>query len=107
MLFAAPGVAMVMHKVGIPPAQAHTRMLAKEVENAWREVTPEPLRYVEGDADLANGVLTYLPSRPELLPSTGPEQAERLAHFGAALVCFRKRNRVYRNIKAHCDSKSS
>jgi len=88
MVSAAPGVAIVLHEVGIPPKQTHIRMLAKHVENAWRDSNKGRLRYVGGDADLAYGVLTYAPSRPDALPGTGLRQTLRLAQFGAALVCF-------------------
>lgn len=88
MLFAAPGVALVFHGRGIPPEQTHTRMLAEQVENAWHDATTSPLRYVGGDGGLADGVLTYVQSRPELLPELQHRHTNRLAEYGVALVCF-------------------
>jgi hypothetical protein len=91
MLAAAPGVALVLHERGIPPEQAHVRMLAEQVENAWQGATTKPLRYVGGD--LADGVLTYVHSRPELLPDLPRWSATRVSRwrvrrYGVALVCF-------------------
>jgi hypothetical protein len=86
MLIAAPAVALVMHERGILPEQAHVRMLADQVEVAWHDVTTQPLRYVGGD--LADGVLTYVHSRPELLPNIPEWHAKRVREFGIAFVCF-------------------
>jgi hypothetical protein len=66
-------------------------MLAEQVENAWRESSAGRLRYdVGGNADLAHGVLTYLQSRPELLPESPMRQTIRVIQYGAALVCFQE-----------------
>ena len=49
-----------------PPA-AHGRLLAAEVERAWHEATPQPLRFV--GCDVANEVIAYAQDRPRSLPS--------------------------------------
>jgi Dolichyl-phosphate-mannose-protein mannosyltransferase len=86
MLIAAPGVALTLHELGIPPEHAHTRMLARQVEAAWHNTTAKPLRYIGGD--LADGVLSYTSSRPNLLPNLSQSQAKRVTEYGVALVCF-------------------
>ena len=86
MLMAAPGIALVNHVEGIAAEQAHARMLAAQVEDAWRNTTAKPLRYVGGD--LADGVLTYVRSRPELLPEVPQWHAKRVEEHGIVFVCF-------------------
>ena len=61
MLTAAPVIAYVMYKRGLPPELLHSRMLAEKVELAWRSQTAAPLRYVGGD--LAYGVVAYAEDR--------------------------------------------
>jgi hypothetical protein len=86
MLIAAPAVALVVHARGMPPEQVHARMLAEQVENAWHDTTTKPLRYVGGD--LAQGVLTYVRSRPKLLPTVPELYRKRVTEYGIAFVCF-------------------
>ena len=63
-------------------------MLAGEVERLWHETTPLPLRFVGGDAGLANGVISYAAERPRALPEMPPPDAADLARSGQAIVCF-------------------
>jgi 4-amino-4-deoxy-L-arabinose transferase-like glycosyltransferase len=86
MLLSAPAVALFFHQRGIPPQLAHSRMLAEQVEQAWRETTDKPLRYVGGD--FAEGVLTYIRSRPELMPDFSQWRTKRVRESGIAFVCF-------------------
>jgi hypothetical protein len=86
MLIAAPGIALVLHEQGIPPELTQSRMLAAQIENAWRNATTKPLRYVGGD--LADGVLTYVQSRPQLLPELPQWHTKRVKEYGIALVCL-------------------
>ena len=86
LLIAAPAVAVVHQLQGMPPEITQTRMLAARVENAWRNTTPKPLHYVGGN--LAEGVLTYVRSRPELLPDFPQWHSKRVAEAGIALVCY-------------------
>jgi hypothetical protein len=88
ILLAAPGIGLVLHERGILPEQTHIRMLARHTEQAWREATAGPLRFVGGDGDLARGVLTYAPSRPEALSEVPRRQTNELKNYGAAFVCF-------------------
>jgi hypothetical protein len=85
MLALAPAVAITFHIIGIDPEQTHGQMLATEVEAAWRETTPKPLRYVGGD--MADSVLTYATSRPEPLPDSSRYQDARIAELGVAMTC--------------------
>ncbi len=86
MLIVAPAIALVIHVRGVPPENAHARLLAAQVDSAWHEATPKPLHYVGGD--LADGVLTYINSRPELLPNIAEWHAKHVAELGAAFVCY-------------------
>ena len=86
MLMAAPAIALVIQGRGVPSENAHIRILAERVESAWHNATTKPLRYVGGD--LADGVLTYVHSRPEILPDLPDWHAKRVTEFGVALVCF-------------------
>ncbi len=109
MLIAAPVIALAIHRAGVPPAAAHGRLLAAQTEQAWRQMTMEPLRYV--GCDMADEVIAYAQDRPRPLPwrSVGgrvadetyaeahnwPSMAQRdaelsdaaLARSGMALVC--------------------
>ena len=66
MLIAAPAIALAIHRAGITPPAAHGRLLAAETERAWRQATPEPLRYV--GCDVADEVIAYAQDRPHPLP---------------------------------------
>jgi hypothetical protein len=92
----------------VTPPAGHGRLLAEAAENAWRQATPQPLRFVGCDA--ANEVIAYAQDRPRALPwrsfggdiadsmyadghwprgvagAAAPSDAE-LAQGGMALVC--------------------
>ena len=87
MLIVAPAVALVAFKRGLSPELTQTRMLADQVQRAWRAVTPEPLRYVGGSADLAYGVVTYAHDRPQALPGLPERPPVQLRSTGISLVC--------------------
>jgi 4-amino-4-deoxy-L-arabinose transferase-like glycosyltransferase len=88
MLIAAPVIAVMAHRAGPAPAAAHARLLASQVERAWHEVTPQPLRYIGGDAEIAYDVVAVAVERPRALPNMpAPSEAE-LAQSGMAMVCF-------------------
>ncbi|HZL39578.1 MAG TPA: glycosyltransferase family 39 protein [Pseudolabrys sp.] len=88
MLIASPVIAIVAQRNGPSPATAQANLLASEVERLWRLTTPQPLRFVGGDASLANGVISYAADRPRALPEMPPPDAAELAHSGQAIVCF-------------------
>jgi hypothetical protein len=67
MLIAAPAVALVVHLAGTKSvAAAQGPLLAAEVERAWHEETPAPLRFVGCDA--ANVVVAYAQEKPRAMP---------------------------------------
>ena len=77
MLMAAPAIALVIQGRGVPSENAHIRILAERVESAWHDATTKPLHYVGGV--VADGVLTYVQSRPEILPNP-PRLARKTRH---------------------------
>jgi hypothetical protein len=87
-LIASPLIAINVQRHGPPPASAHANLLASEVERLWRQVTPLPLRFVGGDAELADGVATYAVDRPRVLTGMPQPSAAMLARSGRAIVCF-------------------
>lgn len=88
MLLVAPGVALVTAKRSdLSPELTQVRMLSEQVELAWHTVTPEPLSYVGGNANLAYGVVTYAHDRPQALPGLPERSPPRLRTHGVALVC--------------------
>jgi hypothetical protein len=66
MIILAPAVALAIHLIGVNPPAAHGRLLAADTEQAWRQVTSRPLRFVGCDA--ADEVITYAKDRPRVLP---------------------------------------
>jgi 4-amino-4-deoxy-L-arabinose transferase-like glycosyltransferase len=86
MLLAAPAIAYVMYKRGLPPELTQSKMLTDQVEAAWHSTTASPLRYVGGD--LAYGVVAYAKDRPQALLGLPRPTAERLKKNGMAFVCF-------------------
>jgi hypothetical protein len=66
MLLAAPAIAVAIHYAGVTPPVAHGRLLAAEVDRAWRQTTPRPLQIVGCDA--ADEVIAYAQDRPRALP---------------------------------------
>lgn len=88
LLLASPVIAMIAQRNGPLPASAQAPLLARQVEQAWHQMTPEPLRFVGGEADLAYGVATYAADRPRALTDMPPPNAVELARGGAVYVCF-------------------
>ena len=88
MLVAAPAIAVIGQRGGPQAAAAQAPLLAVEVARAWRSLTPQPLRFVGGDADLAYGVITYVDGRPRALTGMAAPAAAGLAQAGQAIVCF-------------------
>jgi hypothetical protein len=66
MLIAATPIAFAIHLAGVQPPAAHGRLLAAETERAWRQATPQPLRFVGGD--VADEVVAYAQDQPHSLP---------------------------------------
>jgi 4-amino-4-deoxy-L-arabinose transferase-like glycosyltransferase len=87
MLLASPAIAWFTRDKA-HPAEAQARLLAAEVDRAWRTLTPSPLRFVGGMPDLAYGVVTWSADRPRALPGMPAPPPAELARGGIALVCF-------------------
>ena len=58
MLVASPAIAWFTRDKARRRRRRRRKLLAQEVEHDWRHSTPEPLRFVGGEADLAYGVVT-------------------------------------------------
>ncbi len=87
LLIASPVIAFFAQRAGPQWAAAQAPLLARQVEQAWRELTPQPLTFVGGEADLAYGVATYAGDRPRALTDMLPPDASALARGGAVYVC--------------------
>jgi 4-amino-4-deoxy-L-arabinose transferase-like glycosyltransferase len=88
MLAASPGIAYLIARNEQPPISAQFPLLAQQVEALWHQMTPAPLRFVGGDADLAYGVVTYAPDRPRALTNLPAPSTAELERDGAVYVCF-------------------
>jgi hypothetical protein len=87
MLVASPAIAWFTRDKA-QPAEAQGRLLAQEVDRDWRNLTPEPLRFVGGEADLAYAVVTWSADRPRALTDMPMPPATVLRRAGRAIVCF-------------------
>jgi Dolichyl-phosphate-mannose-protein mannosyltransferase len=85
---AAPLIALQVHRSGPAPAAAHARQLAAQIETAWHEATPLPLRFVGGDAEIAYDMIAYAADKPRALPAMVPPSPAELTQAGMVLVCF-------------------
>jgi hypothetical protein len=88
MLLAAPAIAIAVHRKGASLPGAQGAQLAAQVERAWHAVTPQPLRYVGGAADIAFAVIAYASDRPRALGDFAQPSRAELSQRGIALVCF-------------------
>ena len=88
MLIVSPVVAIMTQHAGPAPAATQGRLLAEEVERLWHQATPQPLRFVGGEADLAYGVTTYAVDQPRALTDMQQPTAVELAQNGFVLLCF-------------------
>src|SRR5215831_4719592 len=91
MVAVAPAIAFAIHSAGPAPATAHGSLLARPIEQLWRETTDRPLRIFSGFDELTDGVSFYMPSHPlavrvlDGIPSAAIE--ERIDRDGIALLC--------------------
>ncbi len=93
MLVASPAIAIMTQRAGPPPVMAHARLLAVEIERLWHETTPQPLRFVVGEVDLADGVAAYASDRPIVLADIREAGANDIARYGFILVCVAEDSR--------------
>ncbi len=92
VLALSPVIALAIHIRGVDPVGAHAKLLAAQVEQAWRRITDRPLRVVGGDFGIANATAFYLPRQASAYPVLEPETAPwvtpaLIARDGAAMVC--------------------
>ena len=92
MTLAAPVIAIVIHREGVPHYATHYRLLAAAVDRTWRATTDEPMRFVGSDTNVVNGVAFYLRDRPSTLEVNEPRvtpwaDEASVARAGIALVC--------------------
>jgi 4-amino-4-deoxy-L-arabinose transferase-like glycosyltransferase len=89
---AAPAIAIVILRAGVPHHAAHYRMLAGAIAQAWRATSDRPLRLVGSDTNIVNGVVAYVADRPSTMDVLAPGETpwadeSRIAGEGIALVC--------------------
>ena len=92
MVAVSPGVATVIHRLGVPDYASHYRLIARIVERAWRAHTGQPLRIVGSYDTIVNGIVFYLNDRPATFDIVAPAQTpavneDRIARDGMAIVC--------------------
>jgi hypothetical protein len=103
---AAPGIAYVIHRNGVPNYATHYRLLAAAIDRAWHETTKQPLRLVGSYTNIVNGVVFYLVDRPSTYDVIGPSETPwvddaRVARDGMALVCPLKEAGCLRAVEAY------
>ncbi len=72
----------------VQPAQAQQTLFAHQIEEQWHANALAPLRYVDGDVNLAYGVVAHAPDRPHAIPGLPPPPAAALKRDGFAFVCL-------------------
>jgi 4-amino-4-deoxy-L-arabinose transferase-like glycosyltransferase len=92
MTLLAPAIALWIHRQGLDNNAAHYRLLAGEIEKAWRGTTDKPLRFLGSQTNLVNGVVFYLPGKPATFDIMSPEvtpwaDRARILRDGIAFVC--------------------
>ncbi len=88
-LLASPVVAIVIHKVrSIQPHALHGQLLAKYVDQAWALASDQPLRFVDGDLDLAYEVAAYAHDKPRALPDMPTIKPTKVTRDGRVVVCY-------------------
>jgi 4-amino-4-deoxy-L-arabinose transferase-like glycosyltransferase len=88
MLIVSPLITIAAQRNGPAPASAQASLLAGEVERLWHQSTPQPLRFIRGDEDLAYGVAVYAADRPRALTGMPKPPAAELARAGYVWLCF-------------------
>jgi hypothetical protein len=88
MLVVSPLITIAAQRAGPAPAAAQASLLAGEVERLWYQSTPQPLRFIGGDADIAYGVAAHAIDRPRALTGMPAPPASELARSGLVWVCL-------------------
>ncbi len=92
MAAAAPAIAVVIHREGVPNYATHYQLIARAVERAWGKRTPEPLRIVGSYTAIVNGIVFYFENQPSTLDIVDPARTpwvddERIKREGIVIVC--------------------
>jgi len=88
-LLVSPAVAIGIHRFNvIGPHASHGHILAMRVDKAWAAVTVEPLRFVDGTAELAYEVAAYAHDKPRALAEMPPINPAKVARGGKVVVCY-------------------
>lgn len=92
MVAVSPGVATVIHRLGVPEYASHYRLIAGAVERSWRAHTKQPLRIVGSYDTIINGIVFYLDDQPSTFDIVTPALTpaiddNRIARDGIAIVC--------------------
>ena len=88
MVLAAPAIAVMAQRSAPQPAAAQAQLLAAEIERVWHEITPLPLRFVGGDAEIAYAVVVASNERPRALSDMPQPSVAELLKSGLVRVCF-------------------
>jgi 4-amino-4-deoxy-L-arabinose transferase-like glycosyltransferase len=92
-LAAAPAIAYVIHRNGVPNHAAHYRLIAAAVQDEWNARTEAaPLKLFGSDTNIVNGAGFYLGGQPLRIDIVGPRDtpwADKtlIAREGIALAC--------------------
>lgn len=85
----SPAIAIIIHRTrSVEPHALHGQLLAKHVDAAWAVATPTPLRFVDGDEDLAYEVAAYAHDRPHALLGMPVVKPEKVAQDGKVIACY-------------------
>lgn len=101
MLLASPGIAVMVHRNGPPPAAAQGKLLADQVERIWMQQALQPLRFVGGDPDIAYSVVAYAYDKPLALPGMPAPDPAKLKRHGMLLLCFAEDTACVTQSRAH------
>jgi hypothetical protein len=88
----APAIAYAIHIQGVPNHASHYRLIAAEVDDAWRSRTEAPLKLFGSNTNIVNGAGFYLPSQPLRIDIGAPRDTpwadeSRIGRDGIALAC--------------------
>jgi hypothetical protein len=92
MAAAAPAIAVVIHREGVPNYATHYQLIARAVERAWSKRTFEPLRIVGSYSAIVNGIVFYFENQPSTLDIVDPARTPwvddaRIKREGIVIVC--------------------
>jgi hypothetical protein len=92
MAVAAPGIAFVTHRAGVPDYASHYQLIARAVDAAWSKRTDRPLRVIGSYGPIVNGIVFYFEDPPSTLDIITPAETpwvddDRIKREGIVIVC--------------------